>query len=100
MRWAGHVAHVGERRVAYRSLAGKPWGKTPLGGPRRRWNDDIKMDLQKVRWKAWTGLIWLRIGTGGDLLKAVMNICVPQNAETFLTILKPVSLSRRTRTMQ
>jgi len=48
MRWAGHVAPVGDRRGVYRVLVGKPEGKRPLGRPRRRWDDDIKMDLQEV----------------------------------------------------
>jgi hypothetical protein len=48
MRWAGHAARVGERRGAYRILVGKPEGKRPLGRPRRRWEDNIKMDLQEV----------------------------------------------------
>jgi hypothetical protein len=45
LRWAGHVARVGERRGAYRTLVGKPEGRRPLGRPRRRWEDNIKMDL-------------------------------------------------------
>jgi hypothetical protein len=68
LRWAGHVARMGERRNAYRALVGKPKGRRPLGRPRRRWEDNIKMDLQEVGWGAWTGSIWLRIGTGGELL--------------------------------
>ena len=48
MRWAGHVARMGERRGLYRVLVGKPEGKRPLGRPRRRWDDSIKMDLQEV----------------------------------------------------
>jgi hypothetical protein len=44
------------------------WGRRPLGRPRRRWEDNIKMDLHEVGWGAWTGLIWLGIGTGGGLL--------------------------------
>jgi len=48
MRWAGHVARMGERRGVYRVLVGKPEGKRPLGRPRRRWEDNIKMDLQGV----------------------------------------------------
>jgi len=44
MRWAGHVAHVGERRGVYRVSVGKPEGKRPLGRPRRKWEDNIKMD--------------------------------------------------------
>jgi len=45
MRWAGHVASMGERRDVYRVLVGKPEGKTPLGRPRCRWEDNTKMDL-------------------------------------------------------
>jgi hypothetical protein len=48
MRWAGHVARMGEDRDVYRVLVGKPEGKRPLGIPRRRWEDNIKMDLQEV----------------------------------------------------
>ena len=48
MRWAGHVARMGEDRVVQRVLVGKPEGKRPLRRPRRRWNDNIKMDLQEV----------------------------------------------------
>jgi hypothetical protein len=59
---------MGERRGAYRVLVGKPDGRRPLGRPRRRWEDNIKMDLREVGWGAWAGSIWLRIGTGGELL--------------------------------
>jgi len=48
MRWAGHAARVGEVRWVYSVLVGKPEGKRPLGRPRRRWVDDIRMDLQEV----------------------------------------------------
>jgi hypothetical protein len=48
MRWAGHVTRMGEKRNAYRILLGKPEGKRPLGRPRRRWVDNIKMDLRDV----------------------------------------------------
>ena len=61
MRWAGHVARVGEKRDIYRVLVGKPEGKRQLGRPRPRWEDNIKMDLQEVGWGTWTELIWLRI---------------------------------------
>jgi hypothetical protein len=50
MRWAGHVARMGEKRNAYRLLVGKPEGKRPLGRPRRRWVDNIRMDLGEVGW--------------------------------------------------
>ena len=68
LRWAGHVALMGERGGAYRVLVGSPEGKRALGRPRRRWNVNIKMDLQVVRCGAWTGLIWLMIGTFGGRL--------------------------------
>jgi hypothetical protein len=57
-----------KRRGAYRALVGKPEGRRPLGRPRRRWENNIKMDLREVGWGVWTGSIWLRIGTGGKLL--------------------------------
>jgi hypothetical protein len=50
MRWAGHVARMGEKINAYRLLVGKPEGKRPLGKPRRRWVDNIRMDLVEVGW--------------------------------------------------
>jgi hypothetical protein len=50
MSWAEHVARVGERRVVYRVLVGKPEGKRPLGKPNCRWADNIKMDHQEVEW--------------------------------------------------
>jgi hypothetical protein len=68
MRWAGHVARMGDGRGAYRILVGRPEGRRPLGRSRLRWEDNIKTDLQEVGCRAWTGLIWLRIGTGGGLL--------------------------------
>jgi hypothetical protein len=68
MRWTGHVARMRKGRGTYRILVGRPEGRRPLGVPRCRWENNIKMDLQKVGWGAWTGLIWLRIGTGGGLL--------------------------------
>jgi hypothetical protein len=57
-----------EKRNAYRLLVGKPEGKRPLGRPRRRWVNNIRMVLGEVGWDMWTGLVWLRIGTGGELL--------------------------------
>ena len=50
MRWAGHVARMGQGRGVHRVLMGKPERKRPLGIPRRRWEDNIKMDLQEVGW--------------------------------------------------
>ena len=68
MRWAGHVARMGERRGVYRVLVGNLEGRRPLGRPRRRLEDNIKMDLQEVGCGVWTGSSWLRIGTGGGHL--------------------------------
>jgi hypothetical protein len=58
----------GEKRNSCRALVGKPEGKRPLGRPRSRWVDNIKMDLRVIGWAVWTGLIWFRIGTSGKLL--------------------------------
>jgi hypothetical protein len=67
MRWAGHVAQMGEKRNTYRILVVNPEEKRPLGRPRRRWVDNIKMDLRQDG-MVWIGSIWLRIGTNGGLL--------------------------------
>jgi len=56
------------RRHIYKVLVGKPEGRRPLGTPTRRWDGNIKMDLQEVVWGAWAELVWLRTGTAGDLL--------------------------------
>ncbi|KAJ4442239.1 hypothetical protein ANN_12105 [Periplaneta americana] len=68
LRWAGHVARMGESRNAYRVLVGRPEGKRPLGRPRRRWEDNIKMDLREVGYDDQNGLILLRIGPNGGLM--------------------------------
>jgi hypothetical protein len=59
---------MGEGKGVYKVLVGKPEGKRPLGSPRRRWEYNIKMDLQEVGCGVWTGLSWLRIETGGGHL--------------------------------
>jgi hypothetical protein len=60
---------MGEERKVYKVLVGKPEGKRPLGRPRRRWDDGIKMDLKEIGWGGlWIGFGWLRIGTYGGLL--------------------------------
>jgi hypothetical protein len=68
MRWAGHVARMGKVRGAYNILVGRPEVRRPLGRPRRRWENNIKMDLREIGFGMWIGFIWLRIGTGGGLL--------------------------------
>jgi len=70
------VARMGQGRGVYRVLVGNPEGKRPLGRLRRRWEDNIKMDLQEVEGVVGTGWSWLRMGTGGGLL--VMNLRVPK----------------------
>jgi len=78
MRWAGHVVHMGEGRGVYRVLVGIPEGKRPLGRPRRRWEDNIKMDLQEV---GCGGMDWIELAQDRDrwwaLVNAVMNLQVP-----------------------
>jgi hypothetical protein len=67
IRWAGHMARMGEGRKMYKVLVGNPEGKRPLEGPRRRWEYWITMNLRLV-WGVWIGFTWLRIGIVGGLL--------------------------------
>jgi len=78
MRWAEHVARMGEERGVYRVLVGKLEGKKPLGRPRRRWVDNIRMDLQEVGcvYRDWIGLAQDR-DRWRMLVSAVMNLWVP-----------------------
>jgi len=68
MRRANHVTRMGKRRGVYRFLVGKPEGKGPLWRPRRKWEDNINMDLPEVGYGFWTESNWLRIGIGGGHL--------------------------------
>jgi hypothetical protein len=78
MRWAGHVARMGEKRNVYRLMVGKPEGKRPLGRPRRRCADNIKIDLREV---GLDQLDWIGLAQDSDkwraLVNAVMNLWVP-----------------------
>ena len=78
MRWAGRVACMGEEKRVYRVLVGKPEGKRPLGRPRHRWVDNIRMDLQEVEcgYVDWIGLAQDR-DRWWTLVSAVMNLRVP-----------------------
>ena len=78
MRLEGHVARMGDRRGLFRVLVGKPEGKRPIGRPRHRWEDNIKMDLQEM---GCVGIDWIDVAQYRDrwraLVNAVMNIRVP-----------------------
>jgi len=78
MRWAEHVARMGEERGVYRILVGKLEGRRLLGRPRRRWMDNIRMDLQEVEcgYMDWIGLVQDR-HRWRKLVSAVMNLQVP-----------------------
>ena len=78
MRWAGHVVRMGEERGLYRVLVGKPEGKRPLGRPRLRWVDNIRMALQGMGcgYMDWIGLAQDR-DRWRMLVSVVMNLCVP-----------------------
>ena len=95
MGWACGAYGWGEG--VYRVLVGKPEGKRPLGRPRHRWVDNIRMNLQEVGcgYMDWTGLAQDR-DRWRKLVSAEMNLRVPWNAGNFLTSCKPVSFSRRT----
>ena len=78
MRWVGHVARMGEEKGVYRVLVGKREGRRPLGRPRRRWVDNIRMDLHEVGcgYMDWIGLAQDR-DRWRTLVSAVMNLRVP-----------------------
>ena len=71
LRWAGHVARMGEERGVHRVLVGKPEGKRPLGRPRRRWEDNIKLDLQEV---GGDGGNWMELAQDRDRWRALVNM--------------------------
>jgi hypothetical protein len=77
MKRAGHVACMGEGRKVYRVLVGKPKGKTPLGRPRHRWEDGLKVDVREIDWR---GVEWIHLAQDRDqwqaVVTAVMNLWV------------------------
>jgi hypothetical protein len=70
MRWARHVARMGEGRNVYRVLAGKPEEKRTLGRPRRRWEDGIKMDIRAIGWR---DVEWIHLAQDRDHWRAVVS---------------------------
>jgi hypothetical protein len=70
MRWAGHIARMGEERNMYRALMGKPEGKRPPGRPRRRWEDGIRMDLSEI---GWGSVDWIQLAQDRDRWRALVN---------------------------
>ena len=78
MRWAGHVARMGERRGVYRILVGKPEGKRPFGSPRHRWEDNSRVDFQEM---GCGDMNWIELAQDRDrwraLVNVVMNLRVP-----------------------
>jgi hypothetical protein len=70
MRWAGHVARMGEERKVYRILVGKPERRRPLGRPRHRWEDVIRMDLMEL---GWGSVDWIQFAQDRDRWRALVN---------------------------
>jgi hypothetical protein len=70
MRWAGHVARMGEERKVHRVLKGKPEGRRPLGRPSRRWDDGIRMDLREI---GWGSVDWIQLAQDRDRWRALVN---------------------------
>jgi hypothetical protein len=78
MRWVVHVTRFGERRGLYRVLVGKPERKRPLGRPRRRWEGNIKMDLQEVGWR---GVDCIDLAQDRDRWRALVNAVMSHKAQ-------------------
>jgi hypothetical protein len=96
MKWAGHVARIRDKTNAYRKFVGKLDGKRPLWRPRRRWVDNIKIDLREI---GWGGLDWIDVAKDRDkwraLLNTAMNLRVPESTGNTLSSCKIGGFSRR-----
>jgi hypothetical protein len=73
MRWAGHVAQMGEKRNAYKILVGKPEGKRPPGRTRRRWEDNIRMYLRE---RGWGGMDWIDLAQDREQWRVLVNVVI------------------------
>ncbi|KAJ4448597.1 hypothetical protein ANN_10616 [Periplaneta americana] len=100
LRWAGHVARIGESRNAYRELVGRAEGKRPLGRPRRRWEDNIKMDLREV---GYDGRDWINLAQDRDqwraYVRAAMNLRVPLKPSNQASLVYQSSISKASATV-
>jgi hypothetical protein len=94
MRWSGHVARIEEKRNAYMLLVGKSEGKRPVGRPRRKWMDNIRMDRGEVGWGDvdWIGLAQDR-NKWRDLVNSILNLRVPNNVRKLSSGLTTGGLS-------
>jgi hypothetical protein len=96
MRWAEHVAGIGVKRNAYMILVGKPEGKRPLRRTRRRWEDNVRMDLREIEWG---GVDWIDLAHDRDQCRALvntkMNLQVPSNFGNLLSSCATDGFSRR-----
>jgi hypothetical protein len=81
IRWVGHVARMGEKRKAYRLLVGKPEGRRPLGRPRRRWLDNIRMDLVE---EGWGDVDWIGLAQDRDRWRALVNSALNLQVQKML----------------
>jgi hypothetical protein len=76
LRWAGHVARMGERRGAYRGLVGKPEGRRQIRRPRRRWEKSIKIGFKQVVWGSMDWIDWIHLAQKRERLSTLLNAAV------------------------
>jgi hypothetical protein len=91
VRWAGHVARMGESRVVYRGLVGTPEGKNTLGRPRHKWENNIKMDLWEVECE---GMDWIDVAQDRDEWQALVNVKLIYSVKTrHILVINTVNLA-------